>query len=235
MPQFVPDAITRVPDFHPEDKSPNPFAPLPLQGGRLFVPLHWGKIWGIDFGIDHPFAAALCAWDRESDVFYVLKTVKMSGAIPDAHVAAMRRIADGVPVAWPHDGHVRAQGNLEPMKDIYRAVGLQMLPDHATFPDGGYSTEAAVLEMDQRMQTGRFRVCEDLNDWWFEYRLYHRKNGLIVKEDDDLLSGTQKAIMMKRYAKAGPIGPYRPPTYRPSGRGKPTTDFDVFTGRPFTT
>jgi hypothetical protein len=225
--------LINTPDFHPEDKKPLPWEPMPVRNGQLLIPLHWGKIWGIDFGIDHPFGAVLCAWDREGDVFYVLKTVKMRGEIPEAHAAAMRRIDCNAPVAWPHDGQKRVGfGNAaETVADVYRKLGIHMLGEHSTFPQGGFSTEAAVLEMDQRMRTGRFRVCEDLHDWWFEYRLYHRKDGIIVQEDDDLLSATMKAIMMKRYAKAGPIGwvPQRPPTnYTPR-----STDFDVFTGEPF--
>jgi len=46
------------------------------------VPLHWTKLWGIDFGIAHPFAAVLTAWDRDSDVIYVLDGYKVSGGVP---------------------------------------------------------------------------------------------------------------------------------------------------------
>jgi hypothetical protein len=220
-----------TPDFHPEDKTPGPFEPMPVYGGRLLVPLHWGKLWGIDFGIGHSFAAVLAAWDRDSDVLYMLKTVKIKDAIPDVHVAAMKRIAGNAPVAWPHDGNNRDKGSGETLAAQYKALGLHMLEKHATFPDGGYSTEAAVHEMDQRMRTGRFRVCEDLNDWWSEYRLYHRKNGLIVKDDDDLLSATQKIVMMKRHCRPGPFGPEARRTV--AARNQPTTDFDLFTGQPF--
>lgn len=195
------------------------------------VPLHWSKMWGIDFGINHPFGAVLCAWDRDQDVLYVLKTIKIKDAIPDVHIAAMKRIAPSAPVAWPHDGHERDKGSGEELASIYKKIGLNMMHTHATFPTGGYSTEAAVQEMDQRMKTGRFRVCEDLNDWWFEYRLYHREKGLIVKVDDDLLSATQKVIMMKRFAKPGPIGFIPQRILQP--RAPRNTEFDLFTGLPF--
>src|SRR4051812_121418 len=29
------------------------------------VPMEWVKLWALDFGIDHPFAAVLIAWDRD--------------------------------------------------------------------------------------------------------------------------------------------------------------------------
>jgi hypothetical protein len=50
------------------------------------------------------------------------------------------------------------------------------------------------------MQSGRFKVFKHLNDWWEEFRLYHRKDGKVVKEGDDLMSATRYGIMMLRYA-----------------------------------
>ena len=59
------------------------------------------------------------------------------------------------------------------------------------------------MELLDRMQTGRFKVFHHLRDWFEEFNLYHRKDGLIVKEGDDLLSAPRYAVMMKRYAKPG--------------------------------
>jgi hypothetical protein len=39
-----------------------------------------------------------------------------------------------------------------------------------------------------------------LHDWFEEFRLYHRKEGKVVKENDDLMAATRYAIMMLRYA-----------------------------------
>jgi hypothetical protein len=50
------------------------------------------------------------------------------------------------------------------------------------------------------MQTGRLKVFKHLNDWWEEFRLYHRKDGKVVKEGDDLMSATRYGIMMLRFA-----------------------------------
>ena len=56
------------------------------------------------------------------------------------------------------------------------------------------------MDMIERMQNGRFKVFRGLADWFEEYRLYHRKDGLIVKLTDDLISATRYALMMRRYA-----------------------------------
>ena len=41
-------------------------------------------------------------------------------------------------------------------------------------------------------------MFKHLNDWWEEFRLYHRKDGKVVKEGDDLMAATRYAIMMLR-------------------------------------
>ena len=51
-----------------------------------------------------------------------------------------------------------------------------------------------------RMKSGRFKVFKEHNDWWEEFRLYHRKDGKVVKEGDDLMAATRYALMMLRYA-----------------------------------
>lgn len=194
---------------------------VPMQGeGRIFtiteetllepiidrMPVHWGKLWGVDFGITHFFAAVLLAWDRDNDILHIIHTIRIKDGTPLNHAAAMKRVAANVPVAWPHDGSQREKGSGEPLSTLYRKEGLLMLPDHATYPDGSMGTEAAVAEMRQRMMNAQLKVAQHLSDWLEEYRMYHRKDGLIVKVRDDLLSATQKAIMMKRFARAVNLG-----------------------------
>jgi len=51
------------------------------------------------------------------------------------------------------------------------------------------------------MESGRFKVFKHLNDWFEEFRLYHRKDGRVNKEGDDLMSATRYAVMMLRFAR----------------------------------
>ena len=64
----------------------------------------------------------------------------------------------------------------------------------------GNSVEAGLIEMLERMQTGRFKVFSHLNEWFEEFRMYHRKDGKVVKVDDDLMAATRYAYMMRRFA-----------------------------------
>ena len=170
------------------------------------IPTEWKKLWGIDFGIAHPFAAVLCAYDADADVFYVLHAIRMADARPLDHAAAMKPLAVNAPVAWPHDGTQRDKGSGDQLAGIYRAHDLLMHGNHATWPDGGNSFEAGILEMDERMKSERFKVNKHLVQWFDEYRQYHRKDGQVVKERDDLLSATRIAVMMKRIGKPVNLG-----------------------------
>jgi terminase large subunit-like protein len=105
------------------------------------------------------------------------------------------------PWAWPHDGLQHDKGSGTVLAQQYKAQGLNMFPEKATFEDGSNGVEAGISEMLERMQTGRFKVFSHLRDWFEEFNLYHRKEGLIVKEGDDLISATRYAVMMRRFAR----------------------------------
>ena len=97
------------------------------------------------------------------------------------------------------------KGSGEQLAKQYANAGLLMLKDRATFDDGSNGVEAGLMDMLERMQTGRFKVFANLDDWLQEFRMYHRKDGKVVKKVDDLLSSTRYALMMKRKAKVRPM------------------------------
>jgi len=50
------------------------------------------------------------------------------------------------------------------------------------------------------LRLGKLKVFKHLNDWFEDFRLYHRKDGKVVKESDDLIAATRYGIMMLRFA-----------------------------------
>ncbi len=167
---------------------------------RRAIPAFWVRINGIDFGWDHPFAAVSLAWDRDADVLTVTQAYRRKEATPVIHAASIRPWGEWIPCAWPHDGYQHDKGSGLALANQYREQHLRMLDEHATHEDGGNGVEAGLMEMLDRMETGRFKVFDDLNDWFDEFRLYHRVDGKIVKERDDLMSATRYAVMMRRFA-----------------------------------
>jgi phage terminase large subunit-like protein len=163
---------------------------------------HWGFLWGLDFGIAHPFAAVLIAYDRGADTIFVLKCFKMSDSLPAEHASRMRQIAPHVKVAWPHDGNQREKGSGQQLAELYKREGLVMLPSHSTFPRGGYDLEAGVEETRVRMASGRLLISRECLPLINEITMYRRdQNGQIVKKNDDALSALRQCVMMLRAAK----------------------------------
>ena len=177
-----------------------PVAESELEWTAETLPPHVVYLGGIDFGWDHPTAAVKCAWDKDSDTFYVITAYKRSEQTPLIHSGALKPWGDWLPWAWPHDGLQHDKGSGQKLADQYAAHGLAMMPSKATFQDGSNGVEAGIMEMLDAMQTGRFKVAKHLHDWWEEFRLYHRDNGRVVKEFDDLMSATRYAWMMRRHA-----------------------------------
>jgi len=177
-----------------------PLARETVQVQSFPIPDHWPQLCGIDFGWDHPSAAVRMAWDRDADTIYVMASHRAREQTPAMFAAAVKPWGDWLPWAWPHDGLQHDKGSGEQLKAQYAAQGLKMLPLRATFADGTNGLEAGVADMLDRMQTGRFKVFAHLSDWFEEFGLYHRRDGLIVKENDDLMSATRYALMMLRHA-----------------------------------
>jgi hypothetical protein len=115
-------------------------------------------------------------------------------------------------VAWPHDGLNTEKGTGDELVKSYTAAGLNMLPAKATNPpdprqgqqegEGGNSVEAGILNMFERMETGRFKVFKTCKYWFEEQRTYHRDEQMkLIKVRDDVLSASRYGLMMLRHAR----------------------------------
>lgn len=194
---------------------------IPILGsGRIFpvaeerivvdpirIPDWWVRIGGLDFGWDHPFAAVEVVWDRDLDVVYVTREMRERQQTPAQHAMTLKTWG-GIRFAWPHDGMQHDKGSGEQLAAQYRKHGLKMLAERATFADGTSGVEAGLFSMLERMQTGRFKVFSTCTKWLEEFRIYHREDGKVVKEFDDLISSSRYAIMMLRFARV-PVDPRR--------------------------
>ena len=190
------------------------------------IPAYWQRIAGLDIGWEHPTAVVWLAWDRDTDCIYVYDEYRLKEQTPIVHSAAIKARGSWIPMAWPHDGHQHDSGSGKIIAEQYRKQGVLMLPTHSTHAPlpgkkdgtGGYSLEAGVSDMLQRMQTGRWKVFSTCSAWKDEYNMYYRKDGLIVKKGDDLMSASRIATMMLRFSKIRlekPNGP-RLASYMPS-------------------
>jgi phage terminase large subunit-like protein len=176
----------------------------------LLFPTYWRWGYGMDFGIDHPWAAVLLVHDVDQDVIHVVAESRMSGQTPGAHVASMRQIEMRIfgrhmdfPVAWPHDGGVRDRQSGEAFIKTYKQFGLRTMAEHATHAQlkgvAATSLEGGIQEIDVREQHGKFKVSRSCVCYLEERRTYHRKDGEPVRIKDDTLSAGRYGVMMRRY------------------------------------
>lgn len=197
----------------------------------IFLPDLWPRICAVDFGWDHPAAAVWLAWDRDENILYVYDAMKGREQTPNEQAVLINLRGGWIPVAWPHDGLQTEKGSGFQLAQQYRDAGVNMLHEMAQFPETGdelghkisrTSVEAGVLAMLQAFQANdpavyakqlaaakgvkplRIKVFNTLPDWFEEFRLYHRKDGKIVKLRDDMMAATRYGYMMLRYAQTPP-------------------------------
>lgn len=170
------------------------------------IPEYWPMIAGLDFGWDHPTAVVWLRWDRDSDIVYVVDEYRKRTETVAYHATALLA-RESCPVVWPHDGMKHETGSGVSMADQYRLHGVNMLATHFTNPlapgepgVGNYKVEPGINALHERMQTGRLKVFKTCNEWFEEYRMYHREAGKIVSVDDDLMSATRYASQSLRFA-----------------------------------
>jgi Terminase RNaseH-like domain len=227
----------------------------------LELPRYWRWGAGIDIGIDHPWAYALLVWDTDQDVIHVLAELRVSGQTPGQHFALIRGLEQRLfgrhmnfPIAWPADAGTRDKGSGEPVKNLYKQYGLRMMTESATHPNvkglAATSLEGGVQEIDLREKNGKWKVARSCVLYLEERRLYHRKDGEIVRLRDDTLSAARYAMMMRRFFKpftecdpweTGVAVGWPPgansrrsgdePQFARRTAGHPDGEFDVFTGR----
>ena len=200
---------------------------VPLMGSGLVYPVsedviradgvqlqkHWPRIIGVDFGWEHSATLVAMAWDRDTDILYLYDAWKQSRALIEVHAQAIKSRGEWIPVSWPHDGLKHDTKSGKPMADLYRAMGVNMHQNPFSNPpsvgqkegQGGNGVEVGVQEILSRIETGRFKVFSHLKEWFDEWRMYHRKDGQIVKLNDDLMDATRYAVMMRRHATTQPV------------------------------
>jgi hypothetical protein len=158
------------------------------------LPRHWPRIGGIELDRDDA-AAVLLAWDREADCLYATQCYAVKGADPVVVAAALRPWGAWLPWAW------RAG---EPLAELYRRQGLNLLPEPADIGDGW-------RELLDRIATARFKVFRHLGDWVgaFEHRLDLHAAGLV--------GASCSAAAMRRFGEAGGGAWSKPLRYPPTG------------------
>ncbi len=170
------------------------------------IPEEWPRLVGMDFGWEHPTAAVWAAWDRDNDTVYIYDIYKsQSKVFTSEHATVIRSRGDWIPISWPHDGEqtVNRDTGISKAKEYRDRHKLNMLPKHFQNPTkliGQSNTSKLNVEVGVNYILGlieerKLKVFDHLDEWFKEYRQYHRKHGKIVAYNDDLMSATRYAVV----------------------------------------
>lgn len=167
------------------------------------IPDHFRRLGAIDFGgWAHPTAGAWVAYDDDSDIIYITDTYKSQEKKVSQHADSLRSRGKDILFAYPHDGEKADRGGTK-LAQGYRDKGVNMMHTHFTNPPaegeaegkGGNAVSPGLVEMLNRMQSGRLKVFSHLNDWFKEKAMYHTKDGNIVRKGEDIMSASRYAVM----------------------------------------
>ena len=134
-------------------------------------------------------AAVWAARDKQTGVDYVYSEYYRGQAEPAIHAHAFKSRGLWIPGVIDPASRGRSQFDGTQLLQSYRLLGLNIdLAKNAR--------EAGLLEVWQRLSTGKLKVFKSCMNWFAEYRLYRRdEKGEVVKENDHLMDATRYMIM----------------------------------------
>lgn len=180
-----------------------------MKAERESWPLYFKVIIGID--IPHTsgaFAAVKIYYDPEKDVIFVVDCVKVWDTPREVQAERLKGIGGSrIPCAWPHDAGRREKSasGTGPVVAQYRKQGCRMLnePAYMIGWDGKKSNQTMdwVDEVRDREKSGKIWYSPTVRELLAERAAYcHDKGKIVPNQDDHLLDGLGKAVMMLRHA-----------------------------------
>ncbi len=138
------------------------------------LPIYWPRCFGMDVGWNRT-ACIWLAWNREADVVYAYSEHYQGREEPRFHADAIKGRGQWIPGVIDPASRGRSQIDGQRIIDLYRKQGLDI-----TEADNG--VEAGILDVWQRLSSGRLKIFRSLVNTRQEYRLYRRDDrGKVVK------------------------------------------------------
>lgn len=164
------------------------------------IPSHWRRIAGVDIGISHDTAVVWSAYDGATDTIYIYDCYHAKATVPAMHATAINTRGPWIPVVLPHDADNTERGSGKTVAQYYREAGVNCLLETFYNPldwtgNKNNFVEPGLMEMLQRMKTGRLKVFKTCGRFFEEMRRYHRKDGKIVKEFDDMMDAARYSVL----------------------------------------
>ncbi|MGL5014347.1 MAG: terminase large subunit domain-containing protein [Bacteroidales bacterium] len=204
------ELLANIPDYQIEMRSRG----IPMMGEGLIyaidettisvapfdIPDHWRRVCALDIGISHDTAAVWTAYDAATDTVYIYDVYHAKAGIPSIHATALNAKGNWIPVVLPHDADNTERGSGKTVRQYYVEAGINAMRDTFYNPVDWTGTknnfvEPGIMEMYQRMRTGRLKVFTTCGRFFEELRRYHRKDGKIVKTFDDTMDAARYSVL----------------------------------------
>lgn len=156
---------------------------------RFEIPPYFKRVFGIDFGWTNPTAIVHLAHDVENDIVYVTDVYAVCEEPPRVHAQYIQQKYKGLSGVCDPAGRSVTQSDGVSLMQRYADHGVYLqMADNAV--------ESGLMQVLERMQSGRLKIFDDLEPWWREFRLYRRgENGKIVKKNDHLMDAMRYALV----------------------------------------
>lgn len=170
-------------------------------------------------------AALWGAWNRDDDIVYLYAEHYRGQAEPAIHAQAINARGKWIPGVVDPASRGRGQKDGQQLISVYRELGLDLTEanNKVTGPEGG------IVQVWQRLSTGRLKVFKTCQNWLKEYRFYQRdEHGRIKDGQADHLMDCTRYLVMSGLARAV----IRPAEQWTTGKQPVgfTSDYDPYTG-----
>lgn len=208
--QDIKDMLSAIPGWQLEMRSKG----IPIMGSGMIydvadqtircesftIPDHWKRCAAVDIGISHDTAVVWTTYDPENDCIYVYDCYHADSGVPALHAHAINAKGNWIPVILPHDADNRERGSGMTVAQYYRDAGVNTQYDTFYNPIGmdgkkNNFVETGLMEIRERMMTGRFKVFDHCHRVFEEKARYHRDSGKIVKVFDDTMDAMRYSAM----------------------------------------
>lgn len=204
------ELLASIPEWQHEMRSRG----LPMMGeGLIFdiaesdiacepfeIPDHWRRVCALDIGVAHDTAAVWSAYDAATDTIYIYDCYHAKAGVPALHATAINARGRWIPVILPHDADNTERGSGRSVSQYYQEAGVNTMLETFYNPvdwtgNKNNFVEPGIMEMTQRMKTGRLKVFKNCGRFFEEMRRYHRKDGKIVKTFDDTMDAARYSVL----------------------------------------
>lgn len=152
------------------------------------IPGHWPRGGGMDFGWTNPTANLWGAYDEESDIAYIYSEHYLAETPPIIHAEAIKQRGDWIPIFGDPSGQASNQKDGESLFDSYANHGVYIIA-------ADKDRDTGILDIYERMQSGRLKVFNNLLFFFREFDLYARdEKGKVVDKYDHLMDALRYMI-----------------------------------------